>query len=43
MCEMINNEHSLGLAKVDMALYDPTRLQRMDEAFSALFYGDYLS
>ena len=42
-CEMINIENGLGLAVPDIPLYDPTCFQPIQEAFSSLFYGDYLS
>ncbi|CAI9278705.1 unnamed protein product [Lactuca saligna] len=40
--KMMNAEHNLGLIDTDIPLYAPTRLQKMEEAFSALFCFDYL-
>lgn len=40
---MMNARYGTGLSIVDMLLYDPIQFQKMEEAFSALFYGDYLS
>lgn len=42
-CEMMNAEHNLGMSPTDIPLYDPTLFQKMEEAFSDLFCGDYLS
>lgn len=42
-CEIMNIEHNLGLSETDIPLYDPIRVQKMEEAFSTLFCGDYFS
>lgn len=39
---MMNAEHNLGLNVTDITLYDPTHVQKIEEAFFALFCGDYL-
>lgn len=40
---MMNTKQSLGLYKHDTPLYDPTRLQQMEESFFVLFCSDYLT
>lgn len=40
--EMMNAEFNIGLHETDFPLYDPTRVQKMEEAFSALFCANYL-
>ena len=41
--ELMNEEHSLSLVENEVSFYDPTYLQRMENAFSALLCGDFLS
>lgn len=40
---MTNTEHNLGLSEIDIPLYDPTRLQKVEDTFFALFCCDYLA
>lgn len=38
----MNGEHFLGLTKDEVPFDNPTRLQRMQHAYSTLFCGDFL-
>lgn len=38
----MNAKHNLGLIETNIPLYAPTRVQKMEEAFSTLFCFDYL-
>lgn len=38
----MNAEHNLGLSETEILLYNLTHVQKMEEAFSALFCFDYL-
>ena len=40
---MMNTEHNLRLSTTDIPLHDPSRFQNMEEVYSTLFCGDYIS
>ncbi|CAI9302284.1 unnamed protein product [Lactuca saligna] len=42
-CEMMNNEFKMALHETDILLYDPSHVQKTEEAFLALFCTKYLS
>lgn len=42
-CEMMNVEFNMSLHETELHFYCPTRVQKMEAAFSALFCKNYLS
>lgn len=40
---MMKVEYGLGLSAADIPHYDPTRFWKIEEVFSAMFCGNYLS